>query len=115
MLQLVHSVCLAQQGAQAVEHYEMARYGTLVAWAKVIKRNDVAKKATELERLNMALRDNIVTPEVKANGWGGIDSVRFAKAIEQIGLTYKWKATPPKPDDIFDASFLPNAADRKFN
>ena len=62
-----------------------------------------------------ALRDNIVTPEVKANGWGGIDSVRFAKAIEQIGLTYKWKATPPKPDDIFDASFLPNAADRKFN
>jgi ferritin-like metal-binding protein YciE len=29
--------------AQAVEHYEITRYGTLVAWAKVIKRNDVAK------------------------------------------------------------------------
>ena len=80
----------------------------------VLKRNDIAKKATELERLNMALRDNVITAEVKANGYGGIDSGRFAKAIEQIGLTYKWKATPPKPEDVFDASFLPSAADRKF-
>jgi len=28
--------------AQAVEHYEMARYGTLVAWAKEMGRNDCA-------------------------------------------------------------------------
>jgi NitT/TauT family transport system substrate-binding protein len=80
----------------------------------VIKRNDVAKKATELERLTMALRDNIVTPEVKAKGYGGIDTARFNAAIEQIGLTYKWKAEKPKAEDIFDASFLPSAADRKF-
>src|SRR3954463_6953644 len=31
----------------------------------VIKRNDVAKKDVELERLRMALKDNIVTDEVK--------------------------------------------------
>jgi len=29
--------------AQAVEHYEITRYGTLVAWAKALGRNDVAK------------------------------------------------------------------------
>ena len=29
--------------AQAVEHYEITRYGTLVAWAKLLGRNDVAK------------------------------------------------------------------------
>ena len=29
--------------AQAVEHYEISRYGTLVAWAKLLGRNDVAK------------------------------------------------------------------------
>jgi NitT/TauT family transport system substrate-binding protein len=81
----------------------------------IIKRNDVAKKATELERLNMAIRDNIVTAEVKANGYGGVDNARLAKAIDQIGLTYKWKNAAPKPEDIFDASFLPSAADRKFN
>ena len=81
----------------------------------VLKRNDVAKKPTELERLNMAIRDNIVTPEVKANGYGGIDAARFNAAIEQIGLTYKWKAAKPKAEDIFDSSYLPSAADRKFN
>jgi NitT/TauT family transport system substrate-binding protein len=81
----------------------------------VMKRNDVAKKPTELERLNMAIRDNIVTAEVKANGYGGIDTARFDKAIDQIGLTYKWKAAKPKASDIFDASFLPPEADRKFN
>ena len=29
--------------AQAVEHYEITRYGTLIAWAKLLGRNDVAK------------------------------------------------------------------------
>lgn len=80
----------------------------------VLKRNDVAKKDVELERLNMALRDNIVTPEVKANGYGGVVNARLAGAIDQIGLTYKYKADKPKPEDIFDASFLPSAAERKF-
>jgi len=28
--------------AQAVEHYEMTRYGTLVAWAKQLGRSDCA-------------------------------------------------------------------------
>ena len=29
--------------AQAVEHYEMTRYGTLIAWAKTLGRADCAK------------------------------------------------------------------------
>jgi ferritin-like metal-binding protein YciE len=29
--------------AQAVEHYEITRYGTLVAWAKQLDRADCAK------------------------------------------------------------------------
>ncbi len=57
----------------------------------------------------MAIRENIVTPEVKANGYGGIDGDRFARAIEQIALAYKFKAAKPKLDDIFDSSFLPTA------
>ena len=80
----------------------------------VIKRNDVAKKDVELERLRMALRDNILTPEVKANGFGGVDMARLDKAIDQIALTYEFKAKP-KGADVFDASFLPPEADRKAN
>src|SRR5664279_5698624 len=81
----------------------------------VLRRNDTASKDVEVERLKIAIRDNIVTPEVKANGYGGIESERFERAIDQIALTYKFKAGKPKPEDIFDASYLPAAADRKAN
>ncbi len=33
--------------AQAVEHYEMTRYGTLIAWAKTLGRNDCAEVLRE--------------------------------------------------------------------
>ncbi len=83
------------------------------AVTSVLKRNDVAKKDVELERLKMALKDNIVTPEVKANGFGDVDMGRLDKSIEQIALTYDFKNAKPKGSDIFDSSFLPPAADRK--
>jgi NitT/TauT family transport system substrate-binding protein len=78
----------------------------------VIKRNDVAKKDVELERLKMALHDNIVTPEVKQNGFGGVELARLDKSIDQIALTFDFKSKP-KAADVFDPSFLPPAADRK--
>src|SRR5262245_13287362 len=79
----------------------------------IIKRNDVAKKDVELERLQMAIRDNIMTDEVRRNGFGAIDPERLDKSIEQIALTYTFKNPKPKAADIFDASFLPDAAARK--
>ena len=33
--------------AQAVEHYEITRYGTLIAWAKQLGMNDAAKLLQE--------------------------------------------------------------------
>jgi NitT/TauT family transport system substrate-binding protein len=81
----------------------------------VLKRNDAAKKSLELERLQMALRDNVVTPEVKTNGLGGVVMDRLDKSIDLIGLTYAFKNAKPKGTDIFDGSFLPPAADRKVN
>src|SRR6185312_16543446 len=79
----------------------------------VIKRNDVAKKPIELERLKMAINANIVTPEVKKDGYGDVDMTRLGSAIDQIALTYDFKHGKPKPADTFDASFLPPAAERK--
>jgi NitT/TauT family transport system substrate-binding protein len=84
------------------------------ATATVIKRNDVAKAEVELERLNLSLAQNFVTPWVKANGYGGIDKARFARSIDQIGLTFKFKSAP-KVEDIFTDAFLPPAAERKVN
>jgi ferritin-like metal-binding protein YciE len=51
--------------AQAVEHYEITRYGTLIAWAKKLGRDDCAailqqnldeEKATDKKLNDMALR-----------------------------------------------------------
>jgi ferritin-like metal-binding protein YciE len=51
--------------AQAVEHYEITRYGTLIAWANMLGRSDCAsllqqnleeEKATDIKLNAMALR-----------------------------------------------------------
>ncbi len=80
----------------------------------IAKRDDAAKREVELERLRMAIRDNIVTPEVRANGLGAVETTRLEASIDQIGLVYTFKAKP-RPDDVFDASFLPPAEERSVN
>jgi NitT/TauT family transport system substrate-binding protein len=78
----------------------------------IARRDDSAKKEVELERLRMAIRDNIITPEVRANGFGAVEVSRLEESIEQIALVHTFKARP-KPEDIFDASFLPPADERR--
>lgn len=78
----------------------------------VMKRNDTGDEKTELERLKMALKDNMITSWVRANGVGGVDMKRLDASIEQIAVTYDFK-TKPKAEDIFTSEFLPPAAERK--
>src|SRR5207245_6324217 len=80
----------------------------------VLRRDDSVRKEVELERLRMAIRDNIVTAETRAHGFGVIDPARLDEAIHQLTLTYTFKAKP-KVDDIFDATFLPPAAELRMN
>jgi NitT/TauT family transport system substrate-binding protein len=80
----------------------------------VLRRDEQAKKDVEIERLRMAIRDNVVTPEVRANGFGAIDPVRMEEALAQMALGYTFKARP-KADAVFDATFLPPAAERRAN
>ena len=46
------------------------------------------ENASSLSGSTMAIRENIVTPEVKANGYGAIDEQRFARAdrADRAGL-----------------------------
>ena len=62
----------------------------------------------------MAIRDNIITPEVRVDGLGAIEVARLAESIEQTALVYTFKAKP-KAEDIFDASFLPPASERRIH
>jgi NitT/TauT family transport system substrate-binding protein len=79
--------------------------------ALVIRRNDVAKLEVETERLKMTLDQNVMTPWVKANGFGGVDRARWARALDQIGLTFTFK-DKAKAGDAFTDAFLPASADR---
>ena len=78
----------------------------------VVANNDVVTADVELERLEMALAQNIVTDAVRANGFGAVDPDRYARALEQIGLTYDFQNPPPALEDVFDAAFLPPLAER---
>jgi NitT/TauT family transport system substrate-binding protein len=86
----------------------------IAAVASVLKRDEAAKREVELERLRMAIRDNVLTPEVRANGFGAIDPARLEESIGQLALTYSFKVRP-KAEDIFDATFLPPIVDRRVN
>ncbi len=77
----------------------------------VLARNEVANRAVELQRLDMALAANILTPLVQAEGIGGVDMDRLARSLDQIALAYEYTAKPA-PADVFTDAFLPPAAER---
>jgi len=72
----------------------------------LMKRNPIAKRDVELERLKMALDKNFVTPDVLKAGLGGVDMKRLERSIDQIGLTFTY-TNKPKAADIFTSRFLP--------
>lgn len=72
----------------------------------IVPFNPAMDVELELRRLELALRDNIVTDWVLENGMGIIDDARFANAIEQIRLTYEYQ-TEPDASLYFTDAFLP--------
>lgn len=83
------------------------------AIAGVLQRNEGARPEVELERLKMALDHYVMTPNVKANGFGGIDKARWQKGLDQIGLTVSFK-DKVKAGNAFAEGFLPAEAERAF-
>ena len=72
----------------------------------LMKRNPIAKRDVELERLKLSIAKNFVTPDVQKNGLGAVDMKRLERSIDQIGLTFQYTAKP-KAADIFTAQYLP--------
>ena len=83
------------------------------AGAALVKKYDaLVNENVELDRLMMVLNNNIVTPETKEHGLGGIDQARMTKAIDQVTLAF---ALPKKltVQEVFNSSLLPPAEQRK--
>jgi NitT/TauT family transport system substrate-binding protein len=72
----------------------------------VMKRNPIAKRDVELERLKLSIARNFVTPYVRQNGIGGVDMKRLERSIDQIGVAFTY-TNKPKATDVFTAQYLP--------
>ena len=77
----------------------------------LMKRNNILNDGQEFVRLKMAIDQNVLTPEVAASGFGGVDVKRLTRSIDQIGEGFKF-SSKPKADDIFDSAFLTPKAER---
>ncbi|MCE2522641.1 MAG: ABC transporter substrate-binding protein [Rhodobacteraceae bacterium] len=64
------------------------------AIASLTERNPAADAALEKRRLMLAVDANVMTDYVMANGLGGVDPDRMAKALEQFAETYEFQGEP---------------------
>jgi NitT/TauT family transport system substrate-binding protein len=77
------------------------------------RHNDAAAPETERERLVMAVEQNILTPHVRAHGFGGIDGARWAGALDQLALAGAFRDRA-RAGDAFTEAFLPPLDERMF-
>ena len=77
----------------------------------VLERNGVLSKEVEIDRINMAIEQSILTPAVQENGFGDVDMEKLAKTMEWLAISMDVQ-NPPAPEDVFDPSFLPPKEER---
>ena len=78
----------------------------------LIKHAPLLNASLEEEKLRWLIKNQLVTDESRADGSGGVRPARLAKSMEVLAQTYGLPSTP-KPEEIFDPSFLPSADLRK--
>ncbi len=77
-----------------------------------VKRADpLIDERVELERLQLAIDVCMLTPDVRARGFGDARLVRLAGAIQLVAQAFGL-ATVPAPETVFTNAFLPPLADR---
>ena len=79
--------------------------------ASLKKRDPLLNDAVELERLQLILERAMLTPFVKAHGFGTVVPERMARGIavnaEAFGVAH-----PPKPETLYTTAFLPPQSER---
>jgi NitT/TauT family transport system substrate-binding protein len=75
------------------------------------QREPIIDDQIELKRFRMLFDNYVMTPNVKAHGIGMADKKRLAAQVDDVVLAFGLKQRPD-PEGLFDASFLPPAAER---
>jgi NitT/TauT family transport system substrate-binding protein len=79
--------------------------------AAVLKRDPILKTDIELERLQLGLRELILTPEARSVGLGDVETARFERAIRNVSQSFEL-TRPPGKGEVFSRAFLPPMAQR---
>src|SRR5262249_18175723 len=79
----------------------------------LLKRNNLAKREVDLERLKFIVNNQVVSPFTRANGIGAVDQKKLGDNLKLVGEGFNL-ASVPSPADIFDDRFLPPVVARKF-
>jgi len=66
----------------------------------------------EEEKLRWLVKNQLTTDESSTDGLGGVRAARLTNSLAAVAAGYGL-STVPKPDEVFDAAFLPSAAVRK--
>ena len=78
----------------------------------VMQRNPLLNEADELEKLKLVM-EFLDTANTRSDGLGSISKVRLDNQVDDINLAFGLKSKP-SPDLIFNSSFLPRSADRRY-
>ena len=81
------------------------------ATAVVKERDGIINAELEERRLQLAIDSAIATPDAKTEGFGAASGPRLALMASQVADAYATKSRI-NPDTIWNASFLPSAAER---
>jgi len=78
----------------------------------VNQRDPLADRNVELQRLKLALNDNILTEEVRRNGLGSVDRSRLEETIKKVAEAFNLPKIPTI-DEVFTDKFLPPLEERR--
>jgi NitT/TauT family transport system substrate-binding protein len=79
----------------------------------LLKRNSLAKREVDLERLEFIVRNQVISPFTRANGIGAVDSRRLDDNLKLVAEGFNLASVPSRAD-IYDDRFLPPPGARKF-
>jgi NitT/TauT family transport system substrate-binding protein len=79
----------------------------------LVKRNNLANRALDLERLEFIVKNQVISAATRANGIGTVDAKRLDDNLRLVAEGFGLASVPPR-GEIFDDRFLPPLAARKF-
>lgn len=82
-----------------------------MAMQMTLKYEPLLNADIERDRLKLAMKCCMITPNVLKNGFGDVDKARLQRGVDIVAQGYKLP-TMPKADVVFDSAYLPPQKDR---